>query len=304
MSKKTFSLATLAVFMVSMFAITQTSFAQAKKSNIIAAVRYVSGNVMVWPYSNPSSVKLKKGDYVYQGDLIETKAGGNAILIMVNGSEITVMEKTKFKFDFPERGKPDVNMVKLDIGNIVGKIIKGIKMKVKTPTAVASIRGTWFDMTQEQKGAFILNVLEGLIEVQTAAGISNVGENESTKVDKGAGATTGSGTTTTAPVVIKTDPATIAAIVAKIDVVLNAALKEEGKEVPAQQQAKKEEPKKEAVKEAVKEQVKEEAKETKKDGEETVTKPEQEEIVEAIVDVIIPEPEQPPIQEVSPSSLQ
>ncbi|MFM8458083.1 MAG: FecR domain-containing protein, partial [Chthoniobacterales bacterium] len=112
--------------------------------------------------------RLKEGDFLRQGNSIETAADGSVILLFDNGSNMTLRPNTKFSIDKFLRDPFDaekidyktlksepsrsVTKVKVREGTILFdlpklKISKGSSCDISNPVGTAGIRGTDFKVT-------------------------------------------------------------------------------------------------------------------------------------------------------------
>ena len=127
--------------------------------------------------NRPGSV-LRPGDTVTAGDRIITGAKSTATLLLPDRSLVRIFEKSEFRVTgrvaSGEGGEADT-VLGLDRGRtllIVRKLAKGERLSVKTPTAVAAVRGTTFDVSvrvtpvQGASGVTEVRVLEGTVYVE------------------------------------------------------------------------------------------------------------------------------------------
>lgn len=119
-----------------------------------ATVRSVKGTA---EYSTGGAwAPLKAGAILGSGSAVKTGAGAAVVLDMgVNGRSIAVVENTTLGIDkltFDKTGADVVTETQLDVkvGRIIGKVNKtspASRFEIKTPTGVAGIRGTTFDIS-------------------------------------------------------------------------------------------------------------------------------------------------------------
>jgi hypothetical protein len=109
----------------------------------------VKGNVNLT--NNQAQIKkVKVGDKVVPGDLVETTIDSRAKIVMSDRNVINVSPETKLKIEKYENNGEDKNV---EMNLLEGKVRNNVEQKydgeknkfiVKTPTAVAGVRGTQF----------------------------------------------------------------------------------------------------------------------------------------------------------------
>ncbi len=136
---------------------------------------------------------LKAGDTVKAGDAIVTGRKSLVSLLLPNGSGVKIYENAHFKLKDliqPEGGKAGNTVFYAERGSAllaIKKLKKDEKVKVITPTVVASVRGTAFyiDVSKpasgKGKGKTELKVISGTVAVQVRnkekiSGLVNAGE--------------------------------------------------------------------------------------------------------------------------------
>lgn len=126
----------------------------------------VSGNCFVKRAS--SYIKLASGDFDFQPQDVITISEGTLIIKTQAGN---IIKKTgPLKSEILDLGD-ETAVIKLDEGrikSIVKKLSPRSKFEIKTPLAVAAVRGTEFDV----------GVREGRVEVETIEGVVGVMDNE------------------------------------------------------------------------------------------------------------------------------
>ncbi|HOT46273.1 MAG TPA: FecR family protein [Spirochaetota bacterium] len=127
--------------------------------------------------NRPGSV-LRPGDAVKAGDRIITGEKSMATLILPDTSLVRIFEKSEFTVSgriAAGEGREADTVLSLDRGRtmlIVQKLAKGDRLRVKTPTAVAAVRGTTFDVSVREapakgtSGVTDVRVLNGTVYVE------------------------------------------------------------------------------------------------------------------------------------------
>lgn len=114
--------------------------------------RVVKGKVSVKSAQNGQVTKARLGSKVLPGDLVSTDKDSRAKIVMVDNNEINISPDTEIKiekYEFnPEQGKKEV-LLNVIYGKVRSKVEqkydgKTSKFQVKTPSAVAGVRGTDF----------------------------------------------------------------------------------------------------------------------------------------------------------------
>jgi hypothetical protein len=121
---------------------------------------------------------LRPGDAVKAGDMIITGEKSMATLLLPDKSLVRIFEKSLFSLTSQVAAGEDREsdtVLSLDRGRtmlIVQKLAKGDRLSVKTPTAVAAVRGTTFDVSVREtpvkgkSGVTDVRVLTGTVYVE------------------------------------------------------------------------------------------------------------------------------------------
>ena len=113
---------------------------------------------------------LKQGDFVHEGQTVKTAKNSRMELKLPDGSILRLAEKTMFKFDALEAdsGKRNISLTAI-LGAGWIKASKWIGrndfFKVKTPTAVAAVRGTVYHLNVDKDKSAQINVYQGQVAV-------------------------------------------------------------------------------------------------------------------------------------------
>lgn len=139
-----------------------------------ARIATASGEVTVHPADGSSEVSAEDGMPLEQGDRVVTATGAWAEIGFDGGSLVTLRENSDFTL---ERTETDSSSFLLAIGSMLAKIEKlGTRqMRVRTPTAVAAVRGTEFGVEVEDAQQSHVGVFdEGRVEVSNESGATEV----------------------------------------------------------------------------------------------------------------------------------
>lgn len=125
--------------------------AQAQSNNVHGVLRVVKGDVQV-KSGNGETAKARIGAKVFPKDVVITGKDARAKIVMVDNNEINVSPESQveiqhYEFD-PAGGKKDV-LLNVIYGKVRSKVEqkydgKTSKFQIKTPGAVAGVRGTDF----------------------------------------------------------------------------------------------------------------------------------------------------------------
>ncbi len=160
----------------------------AQEENWDTRLGAVSGDVTVYPADGSPETSGEAGMPLEEGDRLSVAEGGSAEVALDGGSLITVREKSEFKVE--KAGKAD-SWFSLTAGSLLAKIQKlgAQRLRVRTPTAVAAVRGTEFGVEVDEAGASHIGVFdEGKVEVTGEQGGTPelLISNQETSVSKGA----------------------------------------------------------------------------------------------------------------------
>lgn len=148
----------------------------------------VKGEVTVYSGGDEDGAAGEEGMPLDAGDRVVTAEGASAEVVLDGGSLITLREGSDFKIQ--SAAKAD-SVFTLTLGSLLAKIQKlgEQRMRIKTTTAVAAVRGTEFGVEVEDQDNTHVGVFdEGKVEVNTAdeAGTPELLiSNQETKVSKG-----------------------------------------------------------------------------------------------------------------------
>lgn len=121
------------------------------------------------------------------GDRVVTAEGASAEVVLDGGSLITLRESSDFKVESPSKADASFSLA---FGSLLAKIQKlaAGRFSVRTPSAVAAVRGTEFGVEVEGEETHVGVFDEGKVEVSEAAGgpAELLIANQETRVAKGA----------------------------------------------------------------------------------------------------------------------
>lgn len=150
-----------------------------------ARLAAVSGDAAVRPADGSPEVSAEEDMPLEEGDLIVVGEGGSAEVALDGGSLITVRENSEFVVEKTARGDSSFF---LKAGSLLAKIQKlaSSRFSVRTPTAVAAVRGTEFGVETDGEETHVGVFDEGKVEVSGPTGPAELLiSNQETVVAKG-----------------------------------------------------------------------------------------------------------------------
>lgn len=133
---------------------------------VSGTIQIKKAGTQIWVNTN-SRVQIKDGDSVRTGE--KSKAD----LKLKQGHKVALNDKTTL---IMESSDPKDTRFSLIIGRVrafVSKLKGANKFQMKTPVAVASVRGTIFEMEVGEDNASRLSVLEGIVGYRDLAGLGS-----------------------------------------------------------------------------------------------------------------------------------
>lgn len=128
---------------------------------------------------------LKFNEMLREGDTVKTGKGMRVAVAFVGGAELRINEDSTFVLESGGGSKPTSVFTKF--GNAWTKLLHGRSdMRVRTPTAVAAVRGTEADVNYGD-GPMTVKVYEGFVDVMNDQGTTALKAGQQTSV-AGAGA--------------------------------------------------------------------------------------------------------------------
>jgi len=146
----------------------------------IAVVLKVKGKVSITRGGQATSLTLKRGSRLQDGDKLKTDKGSYAALRFIDDASLL---RIRANSTCTIKGKKEKNQViknvALEVGTILAKVTKQRgKFEISTPTSVASVKGTEWITEQRYNGGTFYYGLEGTFEITNAAGTALVREGE------------------------------------------------------------------------------------------------------------------------------
>lgn len=166
-----FSGAAAALLIVGLAGILVLRTNEEKKTALKAVVLYVNGDASLHRAGKPVK-KLFTGDVVVEQDVIKTSKTGTVEISLIDKTAVRLKENTSLSIKDlyqGESGRTNVNM-ELNQGstfNIVNRLSEEDNYVITTPTAIASVRGTNFEVTfASDNKETIVHLSEGAVQVR------------------------------------------------------------------------------------------------------------------------------------------
>jgi len=136
----------------------------------VAVIIRINGTLEFRADADENWVPAKQRDPLYNGYQLRTGTGDRAMIVYNTGTRVLLNENTTIEIQAEVEtagGKPQVERTRLILGEIFNRA-KG-NYEVETPSSVASVRGTEFDViTEEDQDTYV--GIEGIIEIMNAFG--------------------------------------------------------------------------------------------------------------------------------------
>ncbi|AYR07381.1 sigma factor regulatory protein, FecR/PupR family [Leptospira borgpetersenii serovar Hardjo-bovis str. Sponselee] len=150
-------------------------------TSLKAVIVFVKGQASV---VRDVQTKLHRGDLLNESDVILTNAGGAVDIGLTDSSVIRVKENSRLILK--ELGENNGSQIRINLTagrllNVVEKEKKGSNFYVETPSVVAGVRGTSFEVSASQNESTVF-VAEGAVEVISLNTAGKIYTLESTKL--------------------------------------------------------------------------------------------------------------------------
>jgi hypothetical protein len=130
-----------------------------------------------------------RGETLMPGDRLRTGPDGSATVGLPDGSEVRVSGGTLVEFNDSRHCEDSAGSVALFMGRLWAKVQKAAGARagfgVNTPTAVAGVRGTEFELGVADDGATLLSVAAGAVVFSAGGGEIEVKAGEHTEAASG-----------------------------------------------------------------------------------------------------------------------
>jgi hypothetical protein len=161
------------VFLTAILGVALMAGGHASANDVHGVLQVVKGDVQIKSVKDGKTSKAKVGGKIFPKDTIITGKDSRAKIVMVDKNVINVSPDSSLEIQnyeyAPEQGKKDV-LLNVIYGKVRSKVEqkydgKGAKFQVKTPTAVAGVRGTDFmaSFNQSNRASSVVT-FEGRVE--------------------------------------------------------------------------------------------------------------------------------------------
>ncbi|MBI4422289.1 MAG: FecR domain-containing protein [Elusimicrobia bacterium] len=136
----------------------------------VVSLGEASGNVQIRKAGAGSWGGISGPGHVVQaGDEIKTGRGSRAVLVFDDGSKVEIGPNGSFTL---EQAEDNSASMRFNLGFMKAWVSKALsrRFQVRTPTAVASVRGTEFDVAVADNGNTNISVFQGLVGVADGQG--------------------------------------------------------------------------------------------------------------------------------------
>ena len=138
-------------------------------AKVVAAISTLKGLVMVKPVGSRKYIPAYKGQMLKNGEWVKTKEGVFVAIVFLDGSNIKIQQQTEIKISSYRMTakdlKTNLEMSKGQAWSNVADQGAGGEFTITTPTAVASVKGTEFDLKYDiERGETTLIVFDGEVE--------------------------------------------------------------------------------------------------------------------------------------------
>jgi FecR protein/LysM domain len=155
-----------------------------------ASVTFVKGEVQLLPKGSESWQPLRLNDRVSQGDGVKTGADGTVELTFEDDTALLIKTNTSLVVNKSTQTKAFSAIRDFFLG--IGRIISRVKtatgsdsrFSVRTPSAIAAVRGTEYRVSVDEQEVTRAEVLLGTVTIQAKANTVEVNEGEGTLVRK------------------------------------------------------------------------------------------------------------------------
>jgi hypothetical protein len=166
----------ISIAFILVIALSATSMA----AETIAVVLKVKGKVAITRGSQASSITLKRGSRLEDGDKLKTDNNSYAAVRFIDDASLL---RIRANSTCTINGKKEKNQVfknvYLEVGTILAKVTRQRgKFEISTPTSVASVKGTEWITEQRYNGGTFYYGLEGVTEITNSGGTALLHEDE------------------------------------------------------------------------------------------------------------------------------
>jgi hypothetical protein len=162
-----------------------------KRTPLPASVTFVLGDAGIQPGGQGEWVPLRVGDAVPQGSRLKTGDDSALEITFADGSAVTLKSGTELGILKAERTVTShiLRDFYLGIGRVISRIKEATgassRYRIRTPSAIASVRGTEFRLAVDEAQKTLAEVVERQVTVAAAKKSVDLERGEGTAVEKG-----------------------------------------------------------------------------------------------------------------------
>lgn len=165
--------------------IATTVFAQQKEP--MATVRLINGSLQIKRSDTEKWEIGTLGMMLFSGDQIKTGENSKAYILFTDATQVKMNASSLLTIEGKREEKSLVKKLQLKVGEIWAKVTRqDSPMQVETPTSVASVKGTEFDVLVDEDGNTWVFVFEGSIDFMNELGSLVVGAMQQSYAEEGA----------------------------------------------------------------------------------------------------------------------
>ena len=158
------------------------------EARVVAAISSMKGNVQLRNANNRKYESAYKGQMVRTGDWLKTDKNVYVAIVFLDGSNVKIQSNTEIEIKSSRITARELKtQMYIAEGQAWSKVSqqKNGEFKIKTPTAVASVKGTEFDVEFDDLAeSTTLTVLEGSVEFSNDLGSILAGAMEGATASK------------------------------------------------------------------------------------------------------------------------
>jgi hypothetical protein len=153
-------------------------------------VRGIVGVVEVYEKDDTDWDDAELNQCLQIGDKIRTGKDGNVSLDFTSRADVSLNALSQFQISSSSSDSSAADQGTLSLGTAWAKAQKSrsttsSSFSIKTPSAVAGVRGTEFDVEVDELGDSDINVTEGEVDITNEFGESKAGEGDGVRVRRG-----------------------------------------------------------------------------------------------------------------------
>ncbi|MHB2026403.1 MAG: FecR family protein [Elusimicrobiota bacterium] len=122
---------------------------------------------------------LESAQPLAPGERARTGEGGSALILFPDGSKLLLSPRSDFKLGRADARKTEIRLLKGRLKAVVAGLFSS-RLEVQTPTSVAAVRGTQFEVSVNRNGVTRVGVAEGALDVSDRSGKTAVVSSEET----------------------------------------------------------------------------------------------------------------------------